>query len=170
LISLSWDPPGYGGASGQAGARGPPHIQQPAAPMHPLPRPGAMVQDPELLQQLGQQLAQIQAAPMPLQAFMQGPQAAKRCACKKARCLKLYCVCFAAGARRVRTPPYGHRPLQPPPNTSTPVARRSRGRVPNSGCSGRAPPPLLIIKFKFCPAVAHAYGVGEALACHGPNP
>jgi len=26
-----------------------------------------------------------------------GPQLSKRCACKKARCLKLYCVCFAAG-------------------------------------------------------------------------
>lgn len=27
---------------------------------------------------------------------------AKRCNCKKARCLKLYCVCFAAGACVVR--------------------------------------------------------------------
>ncbi|KAI8471782.1 MAG: hypothetical protein J3K34DRAFT_520302 [Monoraphidium minutum] len=57
--------------------------------------PGMLVQDQQLMQQFGQQL--VQAAPMQAMAFMPPGAQAKRCACKKARCLKLYCVCFAAG-------------------------------------------------------------------------
>lgn len=50
-------------------------------------------------QQYGQQLAHMQsvAMPIPLPYIQGAPQQSKRCACKKARCLKLYCVCFAAG-------------------------------------------------------------------------
>lgn len=52
------------------------------------------------------------ALPLALQPFAGVPAQApsKRCACKKARCLKLYCVCFAAGGwGRGARPPFARR-------------------------------------------------------------
>lgn len=77
------------------------HPSRPQARPAPLPPPvGA---DQLLQQQYGQSLMGMPQllAPLQLQPFagVQGGALNKRCACKKARCLKLYCVCFAAGKR-----------------------------------------------------------------------
>lgn len=84
------------------------------------------------MQQLGQQLAQMQPIALPLQMGYAAAQAGqqKRCACKKARCLKLYCVCFAAGAGRGPHHPAGASAAAGARRRrALPVSRRMRGCV-----------------------------------------
>jgi hypothetical protein len=105
------------------------------APRSPAPpskshRAGAVVPDPALLQHYGQPLVGPMGLPVAFGAPPPPPlaQQSKRCACKKARCLKLYCVCFAAGAALGggRGPERG--------------ARRGGGATTATGAWGALPP------------------------------